>query len=136
VQIETLNLFSTVAAAQVFCPPGKRIKILGVLCNVAGLAQGEEVTITLSRGGDIMFQAVTNPLLAGIGTVSAFIGAHLTTALLDSTVVATGVATYNTQPINATAPLPDATFPYSLDVSVTVTAGSLGSFRVTYEVLG
>jgi hypothetical protein len=107
--------------------------VLAITCAIAGLSQGDVLTIGYTRAGEDLARASSNGLIAGATGISAFIDADGTQPFLDSTVVATGVATYSTLGTQHTMPLPDIWWPWEVIMTLSLPTGAVNSALAVIE---
>jgi len=119
--------------ANLQCPTGKRVRLLGFRTPVGSGAQGEQFTIAFSRGSSIRFATVTNPAVTSITSLCAGLGCDHTTPMIDSQTVATGVNNYNTTQSLMGAPLPDIWWNHEVTVQITGPTATFGPGSALYE---
>jgi len=99
------------------------------------MGQGDIVSVLYQRTGVVtpITFACINGMPNTLANVCFAVGLSMNAPLLDSTVVATGVATYNAQNTLATAGLPDIWWRQTIRISMAVTTGTIGAIVYIVE---
>lgn len=131
---ELLTVQLVGATTTVLCPPRHTIRVLSVMFGLsAGPSAGDIATVQYSFGNFPVLFVPSQPMTADIATVQAAVGIQATSPMLDSTVVATGVAVYSTTPNTLGFALPDVTFDKDVTLTCAVSNATVAAGTVLYE---
>lgn len=128
------SINTTAGVAIIPCQAGKTIRILGFNAAVTVAANGGQVNAAFTYREQIVAISATEPLTVAIGTVSGFIGASSTGAMVLSTDPVTGVNTFSQDPTVSTMALPDLEFLEEVRVTLSGDQATVDSATVIYEL--
>lgn len=118
------------------CPQGKAIRILSVVMSLSSQAEADQIEIRYIRDATVIALTATNPITASVGNVAAAIGLGHTDARQAVVNIATGDVTYDQSLNTMNAPLPDADWPWDVQINCTGAVSTVvGQINVAYEIL-
>jgi len=114
------------------CPDGMVIRMVGLTASVALAGTGDQAQFQITRGNDVLLDICSPGLNVGVNRISAAIGIAITDGFQTNQSLATGDISYAAD-TRATFALPDIWWPFSIEVSYTMMAGTMTLPLLLYE---